>query len=104
MPPPKQSYLVLVDNFTDDGVLRRRQEARRVHLDREATQHELGELVSAGETLDSHESGGILGSALVVNATSPEEVMEMLKFDPYWDFRVWNLDTAKILPYKGASF
>ncbi|KAJ2783881.1 hypothetical protein H4R18_001437 [Coemansia javaensis] len=99
------SFLVLVDDHTDAGALARRQETRAAHLAGAASLKAQGTLVSAGALLDSHESGGrMVGSTLVINAASPDDVMALLRNDPYVAARVWNLDSARILPFRPASF
>ncbi|KAJ2162992.1 hypothetical protein GGF46_000178 [Coemansia sp. RSA 552] len=101
---PKRAFIVLVDDFSDPGALDRRLASRSEHLVQATRKHEKGVLVSAGAMLDSHESGRMVGSALTINADSEEEVMELLRSDPYTVGRAWNLDSVKIIPYRPASF
>ncbi|KAJ1809093.1 hypothetical protein LPJ56_004597 [Coemansia sp. RSA 2599] len=100
----KKSYLVVIDDFTDAEALSRRLEVRNHHLS-EATKKRLaGQLVSGGAVLDSHENGKMVGSALVLNADSVEEVVEILKNDPYTVGRAWNMESVRIYPYREAQF
>ncbi|KAJ1880888.1 hypothetical protein LPJ57_001963 [Coemansia sp. RSA 486] len=103
-PQAKRSFIVVIDDFTDAAALSRRMEVRAHHLS-EATKKKLaGQLVSGGAILDSHESGKMVGSALVLNADSVEEVVEILKNDPYTVGRAWNIDSVRIYPYREAQF
>ncbi|KAJ2772357.1 hypothetical protein IWQ56_001410 [Coemansia nantahalensis] len=101
---PKNAFLVLVDDFTDADALQRRLAVRTAHLAGATKCRERGALVLGGAMLDSHESGKMVGSALIVNAASRDEVLEMLKSDPYTEGRAWDMDTVRIYPFREASF
>ncbi|KAJ2714838.1 hypothetical protein H4R19_001521 [Coemansia spiralis] len=103
-PAPQNAFLVVVDDFTDPDALQRRLAARPAHLAGATKSRVQGALSLAGAMLDSHESGKMVGSALIVNAASSEEVLELLKSDPYTTGRAWNLDTVRIYPFKQATF
>ncbi|KAJ2843933.1 hypothetical protein J3B02_005116 [Coemansia erecta] len=100
----KNSFLVLIDDFTDAEALSRRLQARVHHLSEAIKKRLVGQLVSGGAILDSHKTGKMVGSALVLNADSAEEVVEILKSDPYTVGRAWDMDSVRIYPYREAQF
>ncbi|KAI9471276.1 hypothetical protein LPJ55_002610 [Coemansia sp. RSA 990] len=102
--PSYTSFLVVIDDHTDADALSRRLAARPAHLAEATRRRQANMLVSGGAILDSHESGKMVGSALVVNAKSPDHVLELLKSDPYSRQNAWNLDSVKIYPYREANF
>lgn len=48
------------------------------------------------------EAMSFAGSALVVSASSKEEVLEKLKKDVYAENEVWDFEKAQIYPFKCA--
>ncbi|KAJ2852382.1 hypothetical protein IWW36_000269 [Coemansia brasiliensis] len=102
--PAPTSFLVIIDDHTDADALSRRLATRPAHLAEATRRRQANTLVSGGAILDSHESGKMIGSALIVNAQSPDHVLEMLKSDPYCKQNAWNIDSAKIYPYREANF
>jgi hypothetical protein len=44
----------------------------------------------------------MIGSALVIVASSKEEVIERLKSDIYGSSGVWDIDKAQIWPFRSA--
>ncbi|KAI8322080.1 hypothetical protein GQ54DRAFT_260614 [Martensiomyces pterosporus] len=100
----KKSYVIIIEDFKDADALSRRLAARPTHLAEATKRRGQGVLVSGGAILDSHESGKMVGSALVVNADSKEEVLELLRTDPYTVGKAWDLDSVKIFPYREANF
>ncbi|KAJ1723747.1 hypothetical protein LPJ53_001915 [Coemansia erecta] len=100
----KKSFVVLINDFTDPDALSRRMAVRETHLAEATRRRHAGILVSGGAIFDSHESGKMVGSALVVNADSAEDVLELLRSDPYTVGRAWDIDSAKIFPYREANF
>ncbi len=61
--------------------------AREAHLEAARKAKGDGRLVTAGAILD--ESGKMIGSMLLFDLNSPEEVEEVLKADPYTQQGVW---------------
>ncbi|KAJ2375221.1 hypothetical protein IW150_002671 [Coemansia sp. RSA 2607] len=100
----KKAFVVIINDFTDPDALSRRLAVRESHLAEATRRRQAGTLVSGGAILDSHESGKMVGSALVVNADSVEEVLELLRSDPYTVGRAWDIDSVKIFPYREATF
>ncbi|KAJ2822010.1 hypothetical protein IWW50_004404 [Coemansia erecta] len=100
----KRSFLVVIDDYTDADALSRRMAIRPTHLAEATNRRQAGVLVSGGAVLDSHESGKMIGSALVVNAETQEQVIELLKSDSYCTGKAWNIESARIFPYREADF
>ncbi|KAJ1965852.1 hypothetical protein GGI12_000481 [Dipsacomyces acuminosporus] len=100
----KKSFVVLVDDFKDADAINRRLAVRQKHLEGATNNRRNDVLVSGGAILDSHETSKMVGSVLIFNAESKEELLEILKRDPYTTNKVWDLGSLKILPYKGAKF
>ncbi|KAJ2005048.1 hypothetical protein GGI04_000836 [Coemansia thaxteri] len=99
----KKAYLVIVNDFKDPDALSRRLQVRSEHLLEAKERRKQGVLLSGGALLDSHESGKMTGSALVFNAESPDEVLDLLKSDPYTIGRAWDLGSVKIFPFRDAG-
>ncbi|KAJ1934667.1 hypothetical protein FBU59_005630 [Linderina macrospora] len=97
-------FVIVVNDFTDPDALSRRMSVRDSHLAGATCNKNAGFLLSGGAILDSHDSGKMIGSSLIVKAASEEAVWEKLKQDPYVTGKVWDLSTAKIFAYKPASF
>ncbi|KAJ2866021.1 hypothetical protein GGI22_001375 [Coemansia erecta] len=101
---PKHKFVVIIDDFDDAEALNRRLSVRQMHLAESSNRRKRGAVISGGAILDSHESGKMIGSALIMCADSKEQVMELLMSDPYTVGKAWNMDTVRIYPYLEASF
>ncbi|KAJ2724075.1 hypothetical protein GGI07_002196 [Coemansia sp. Benny D115] len=99
------TFLVIVRDFTDVEALSRRMAAREHHL-AEATKKRESQIIlpTAGAILDSHENGKMIGSALFVNAESPEQVVQILADDPYTQGKAWDMGSVQIYPFRQATF
>ncbi|KAJ2793438.1 hypothetical protein H4R20_006540 [Coemansia guatemalensis] len=102
--PAKYTFLVLIDDHTDADALSRRMSIRQAHLAEATRRRQAGILVSGGALLDSHERRTMVGSSLIIRAESEQQVLELLRADPYAVAGAWNLDTARIYPYVEADF
>ncbi|KAF7722489.1 hypothetical protein EC973_003109 [Apophysomyces ossiformis] len=96
----KNLFLVIVHDYKDKDALQRRLNAREKHLERAKQSLHSGVIQSGGPLLDSHEGGKMVGSALVVQASSEAEVHQLIKDDPYIEGKVW--EKWEIYPYKLA--
>lgn len=99
----KQKFLVLVDDFKDSEALARRLQVRDEHLRGARQLHKKGWLEIGGAMVDSHESKKMLGSFLLINAESKEEVLETLKKDQYVVGRAWDMSTIRVVPFVEAN-
>lgn len=80
-------FLVQAFDDSDENSLARRMAAREAHLEGARKLKADGRLITAGAMLD--ESGEMIGSMLLVNLNSREEVEELLQADPYSEKGVW---------------
>ncbi|KAF4120030.1 uncharacterized protein GMORB2_3441 [Geosmithia morbida] len=67
-----------------------------------ARETEIGALLKSVPKDDDPSSLDFLGSALVVNAESKEEILEMLRNDVYAKADVWDFEKVQIYPFKSA--
>lgn len=100
----KNEYLVIVPDHADS--LQKRLAVRPKHFE-ELTPHiEAGNIVFGGATLSRHPKDGetpdMNGSAMLIQAESEEAVREWLANDAYSKGGVWNVDAAKIYPFRCA--
>ncbi|KAG0171075.1 hypothetical protein DFQ28_010550 [Apophysomyces sp. BC1034] len=96
----KNLYLVVVHDYKDEGALQRRLGAREKHLERATKAVKTGSMRCGGPLVDSHENGKMVGSALIVEASSENEVHQIIKEDPYIEAKVW--EKWDIYPYRNA--
>ncbi|KAL8348629.1 hypothetical protein RB598_001750 [Gaeumannomyces tritici] len=102
--PRKFEWLVVVPDVP--GTLAKRMEVRATHFADLKRFDDTGNLKMGGALLeeipadDEPSSLKINGSTLVVEATSKEEIMEILKGDVYTREGVWDLE--KMWPFKCA--
>ncbi|PIA14260.1 hypothetical protein COEREDRAFT_82921 [Coemansia reversa NRRL 1564] len=100
----KYTFVVLIDDHTDADALSRRMNNRQAHLAEATRRRQAGIMVSGGAILDSHEQRKMVGSSLIIRAESEQQVLELLRTDPYTVGGAWNLDTVRIYPYVEAEF
>ncbi|KAI7871011.1 hypothetical protein BDF14DRAFT_1323891 [Spinellus fusiger] len=96
----KQLYLVVAHDKTDAQALERRMASRNEHLQSATSHHEKGSVLFAGAFLDSHESGKMIGSALLLWSESKEALEKQIQEDPYTENNVW--DKYTIYPMRLA--
>ena len=91
-------FLVVARDGTDEGALERRQRTRPTHLD------SIRPLVDAGNVLVGwallNESGGMIGSMLLVEFPDREGVDSWLAGDPYVTDGVWR--DIEVHPFRTA--
>ena len=79
---------------------------RRKHLEDVKEPHTSGVIPMGGSIMSSPPVEGqtppMIGSALVIVASSKEEVIERLKSDIYSSSGVWDIDKAQIWPFRSA--
>ncbi|KAG2220150.1 hypothetical protein INT45_013848 [Circinella minor] len=98
--PASHQFLVLIRDFKDSEALNRRLLVRDLHLKEANKVVESGELLCGGAVLDSHKDGNMIGSCMIWEADSEEEVRQKLQKDPYVEGKVW--EDWDILPFKIA--
>lgn len=91
-------YIVLAHDGTDPEAPARRQRVRERHLEGIGPAVESGRVQLGGALLDA--DGGMIGSALIVDAASEAEVHAFLENDIYSREGVWQSFT--VYPFKRA--
>jgi uncharacterized protein YciI len=92
-------FLVTAYDGKDEGALDRRLAVREEHLKATAQMKAEGKTLFAGALLDENEK--MIGSALIVNFPSREELDKWLEVEPYMINNVWK--QLDIKPFKAAS-
>ena len=92
-------YTLFALDFTDEGALERRMQAREKHLEGAKALKEEGKLIFAGAILD--ESGKMIGSNLILQFASDDELEEWKSAEPYILEKVW--ERIEIRPLKIAN-
>jgi uncharacterized protein YciI len=92
-------FLVIAYDGNDEGALERRLAAREAHLKATAQMKAEGKTLFAGALLDENEK--MIGSAVVVDFPSREEIDKWLEVEPYIINNVWK--KVEIKPYKVAG-
>ncbi|RDW60869.1 hypothetical protein BP6252_12252 [Coleophoma cylindrospora] len=104
--PAKFEWLVILPDFEDN--LEHRLEVRPKHFAGLSAAVEAGNFRMGGALLEEVPKEGegmkMMGSALVAMASTKEEVIEMIKNDPYAKEKVWDLNKMQIYPFKSAFY
>lgn len=95
----QQQFLIIAQDFADAETLGRRIDARPAHLNAVEDAVEKKSFLWGGAMLHA---GKPVGSALLLQADSVEEVRKLIKDDPYIEGRVWDPDKIQIIPFKTA--
>ncbi|RCH81032.1 hypothetical protein CU098_001511, partial [Rhizopus stolonifer] len=96
--PDKKQFVVFLKDYKDPECLQRRLGVREKHLSGAITANKNGSLQAGGAILDSHQSGKMKGSVMIMSAESTEEVEQMILQDPYTKAKVW--ESWEIYPFK----
>ena len=91
-------HVVIARDGTDDDAKARRAAARPEHLRRIAPRVERGEILIGGAILD--EAGDMVGSVLLVDFETRDELDAWLEADPYVTGGVWRDSEGR--PYRPA--
>jgi uncharacterized protein len=91
-------YIVIAKDGTDPEAPARRQKVRTKHLEKVQSSVDSGFLLLGGALLDKE--GGMMGSAMLLEATSEEEVWAFLKNDIYSKGKVWQ--HFEVYPFRKA--
>jgi uncharacterized protein YciI len=92
-------YLVTGYDYTDDGALERRMNVRPHHLDAANELKQGGNYVMGGAILN--EGGKMIGSVMVLQFETEEELDAWKKGEPYITQKIW--ESVDIKPFKVAS-
>lgn len=91
-------YIITAYDGTDDKALERRLAVREEHLSQVETRFNEGQHLYGGAILD--DNGKMIGSIMVVDYPSREELDEWLQVEPYVVGNVWQ--KIDIQPFKVA--
>jgi uncharacterized protein len=91
-------FLVIAKDGTDADAPARRQQVREAHLEGARALASTGVLQVGGAILDPN--GGMIGSALVVEAEDEATLRSVLEADVYHRARVWQ--SFEIYPFRRA--
>lgn len=94
-----QQYIVYGWDGTDDQALERRMNARPAHFENSRRIKASGNFVLGGAVLN--DEGRMIGSTMVVQFASPEELQEWLDREPYITGKVW--EKVDIRPFRVAD-
>ncbi|WP_158828033.1 YciI family protein [Mucilaginibacter lacusdianchii] len=93
-----KQYLITAYDYKDEGALQRRLDVRPHHLDKVKELKENGNFVVGGAILN--EQGQMIGSSMIVQFASDEEMEAWKNNDPYVLQKVW--ETVDVKPFKQA--
>ncbi|KAI8338076.1 hypothetical protein BC941DRAFT_502033 [Chlamydoabsidia padenii] len=96
----RKQFIVTIYDYKDDQALERRMLARPKHLAMAVEAHETGYILCGGAIFDSHENRRMIGSMMICQAHSEEELEQKIANDPYVLGKVWEKWT--ITPYRNA--
>jgi uncharacterized protein YciI len=91
-------YLVTAYDYTDTGAFDRRMGVRPHHLDGVKELKQNGNYVIGGAMLD--DEGRMVGSTMIVQFETDEELQAWLKREPYITQKIW--ESYDIKPFKVA--
>ncbi len=91
-------FLIIGYDGTDAKAPARRQAARQAHLDGVKALRRSGNCIEGGAMLN--DAGEMIGSALIMEFDSEEQMREWLSKDPYVVGKVWQ--TIDVRPFRCA--
>ncbi|KAF9906913.1 hypothetical protein EC991_011476 [Linnemannia zychae] len=98
----KNQFLVIARDYQDPEALTRRLDVRPKHLVGVRALHKTGTLQSGGALLTDHsETGRMVGSVMIFQADTVEEVRQLIENDHYYSGKVW--EEYQILPFRSAD-
>jgi uncharacterized protein len=93
-----KQYTIFALDYTDEGALERRMQARTEHLEGAKALKEQGKFLFAGAILDGE--GRMIGSNLILQFENDEELEYWKKGEPYIKQKVW--EKIDIRPFRVA--
>ncbi|KIY71136.1 hypothetical protein CYLTODRAFT_419139 [Cylindrobasidium torrendii FP15055 ss-10] len=106
--PSKSFFFVYAPDMTDPGALERRLAVRSKHFEDAGPRFDKGLIRIAGAQLDENTpelEGGqknMVGSIFICEATSIEEIREIITTDIYYTSGVWDKEKLVIRPFLSA--
>ncbi|KAF8949204.1 hypothetical protein BGZ47_008983 [Haplosporangium gracile] len=98
----KNQFIVIARDFTDPEALTRRLDVRSKHLVEAKELKKSGKLQAGGALLTDHsELGRMIGSIMIFQAETSEEVRQLVEKDYYVTGKVW--EHYQILPFRSAD-
>lgn len=94
-----QQYLVYAWDGTDDQALERRMNARPAHFEGARKLKKNGNFIFAGALLNDQQK--MIGSTMVVQFETPEELKNWMNTEPYIINNVWK--KIEVHPFKVAD-
>lgn len=97
-------FIVIAYDGTDEGALERRLAVREAHLESAKKMFEAGKWLYAAGILD--DDGKMIGSMIVCDFPSRDELEEWLKVEPYVVGEVWkeiNVNRAQVAPFRAGK-
>ena len=92
-------YVIHAYDYTDADALDRRMTVRPAHLDYVRQLREKGQFVLGGALLNP--DGQMIGSMLLLNLETEDQLTQYMKSDPYIVQGVW--DKIDVKPFRQAS-
>jgi uncharacterized protein YciI len=97
-------FIVIAYDGTDEGALERRLAVREAHLESAKKMFEADKWLYAAGILD--DDGKMIGSMIVCDFPSRDELEEWLKVEPYVVGEVWkeiNVNRAQVAPFRAKT-
>lgn len=94
----KQRFLLVAWDYTDPDALARRMAVRSDHLAGADVDKKTGMIISGGAILDSHVNGKMIGSSMIFQGDSEQEIRDRIARDPYVTGKVW--EKWELFPYR----
>ena len=88
-------YLVIA--YDNEGALEKRLEVRDVHVESAKKLMSEGKIVQAGALIEDEK---MVGSTLMIDFETEDEINEWLENEPYVQNGVWNMEEFQIVPVK----
>lgn len=94
-----KQYLITGYDYTDAGALQRRMNIRPHHLDGVKALKQSGNYILGGAILN--EEGNMIGSVLILQFETEEELEAWKKNEPYITQKIW--ESVDVKPYRVAD-
>jgi uncharacterized protein YciI len=94
-----KQYVITAYDFTDADALQRRMNVRPHHLDKVRELKENNNYIAGGAILNAEDK--MIGSVMIVQFESDEQMEAWKNSDPYVTERVW--ETIDVKPFKQAT-
>lgn len=94
-----EQYVITAFDFTDDGALQRRLDARPDHFEKAKALKNTGNFIKGGAMLNSE--GKMIGSVMLMQFENDEALEQWKKNEPYIIGKVW--EKVDIRPFKVAD-